>query len=588
MAFLDNGACDACRLARVAEGGGALTYSDVVDDPAQTAAVVRSLALEIHQLRAIFERSPIATAVLDAEGRILRTNPALCRFLGRSDTELLATSLLSLTLDDDPTVYADGVTEQRLQHAAGHEVWAIASAVDLPEAGEGALLVCFDDATTRRNTEKMLLHAALHDSLTNLPNRRLLRDRLETALTRAERSHKTVAVLFIDLDDFKKINDNLGHEAGDTVLVAIARNIISALRTCDTVARIGGDEFVVLCEDVSGEGDISALVSRLLEAIRRPVVVGGRSAAVSASIGVAVPGPRHESSDQLVRMADLAMYRAKSRPEVDYVLADDTLATLGTPGGGILAELRHAIQADQLQLHYQPIVQLDGRVIGLEALLRWQHPRLGMLLPRDFLHVAEGGELAGPLSDWVLRTAIVQAAGWHDATLRVSVNVWAYEVARPGFADTVAALLTWAGLQARSLYLEMHEGDLPLAGPGLATELDQLREMGVGLAIDDYGTGGSSLASLRRLPVDTLKIDRTFIAGVVEDATDAAIVEAVATAARATGRHLVAAGVENVAQLCRLRDLGYTSVQGYLTGAPRPLHELGDVIHHRHVDIDLP
>jgi diguanylate cyclase (GGDEF)-like protein/PAS domain S-box-containing protein len=558
----------------------------VDDDLVQLGEAMRSLRGESHLLRAVFERSPIATAVLNASGLFTLANPALCRFLGRTETELLGTSVLALTVGDEPSLLGNGLSEQRLMHAHGHEIWAIVAAADLPEAGEGALLMCLDDATTRRNTERMLLHAALHDSLTNLPNRRLLRDRLETALSRAERSQKTVAVLFIDLDDFKKINDSLGHDAGDTVLVAIARNIISVLRTCDTVARIGGDEFVVLCEDVTGEGDISILVERLLEAIRRPVTVGGRSATVSASIGVAVPGARNENSDQLVRMADLAMYRAKHRPELDYVIADETLATLGAPGAGLLPELRHAIQTDELAMHYQPIVRVDGGLIGLEALVRWPHPRLGMLLPRDFLHIAESGDLTGPLTDWVLRTAIAEAGSLHDPSLRVSINVWASEVARPGFADTVASLLTWAGVQARSLYLEMHESDLAIAGPGLTLELDQLRLMGVGLAIDDYGTGGSSLANLRRLPVDTLKIDRTFVAGCVDDPADAAIVEAVATAARITGRHLVAAGVETIAQLERLRGLGYHSVQGYLTGAPQPLEELSEVIRLRRVLID--
>jgi diguanylate cyclase (GGDEF)-like protein/PAS domain S-box-containing protein len=566
------------------EGVRQVTSGEAHHDPAQHAEVVRSLALEVHQLRGIFEGSPVATAVLDADGLILRTNPAFCRFLGLAEEDLLFTPLLSLTLDQDPTVFGDGVTEQRLLHAGGHEVWAIASAVDLPQAGPDALLICFDDATTRHNTEKMLLHAALHDSLTNLPNRRLLRDRLATALQRAERSHKTVAVLFIDLDDFKKINDSLGHDAGDTVLVAVARNIISALRTCDTVARIGGDEFVVLCEDVMGEGDISLLVTRLLEAIRRPVAVAGRTASLSASIGVAVPGPRHESSDQLVRMADLAMYRAKNHRERDFFPADETLATLGASGASLLAELRHAIQFDKLQLHYQPVVRLDGHVIGLEALVRWPHPRLGMLLPRDFLHAAEGGELAGPLSDWVLRTAIAEIAELHDATLRVSVNAWAAEVARPGFADTVSELLAWAGVPARNLYLEMPEDDLLSASSGLEAALDQLREMGVGLAIDNYGTGGSPLADLPELPVDTVKIDRRFVAGCVEDP---AVVEAVAIATRAAGRHLVAAGVETSAQLKRLRALGYQSVQGYLIGEPRPLAQLQEVIRGRRVDADL-
>jgi diguanylate cyclase (GGDEF)-like protein len=393
-------------------------------------------------------------------------------------------------------------------------------------------------------------------------------------------------VLFIDLDNFKKINDRFGHDAGDTILVALARNIISVLRTCDTVARIGGDEFVVLCEDVSSEGDISLLVGRLLEAIRRPVQLNGEAATVSASIGVAVAGAGNEKVDQLVRMADLAMYRAKHHPELDFVIADETLLDHDAPRADMLAELRHAIQADELVLHYQPVVRTDGHLMGLEALLRWRHPRLGMLLPDDFLHIAQAGALTGPLSDWVLRTAIAAAGLWRDPSLRVSVNVWATEVAQPGFAEKVAELLTWGGLQARSLYIEMHESEFVTAGAGLTSELDQLRVLGVGLAFDDYGRGGSVPANLHRLPVDTVKIDRAFVAHCLDDPTDAAIVESVAIGALATGRHLIASGVENREQLVWLRHLGYHGVQGHLVCEARPLDELHDVIALRHVDGD--
>jgi len=557
----------------------------VDDDLARLAEVVGRLRVDRTLLRAIFDRNPVAAALVDASGLITEVNVALCLLLGKPAREITGTTLQSLTLAEGATFVTDGQTEQRLAHALGREVWAVASSVDLPEAGHGARLVSFDDATSRRNTEKILLHAALHDSLTDLPNRRLLSDRIETALSRAERSSRTVAVLFLDLDDFKKVNDSFGHDAGDTMLVAVARNIISVLRTCDTVARIGGDEFVVLCEDVSSEGDISLLVGRLLEAIRRPVRVEGGTAAVSASIGVAVPGPRRETGDQLVRMADLAMYRAKHHPELDYVIADETLVDPGPPGSDLLAELRHAIQADELVLHYQPVVRVDGHLMGLEALVRWRHPRLGTLLPHDFLHVAEAGGLTRSLSDWVLRTAIAQAGSWHDPTLRVSVNVWASEVAQPGFADNVAALLTWAGLQARSLYIEMHENELSRAGTGLTVELDQLRMMGVGLAIDDYGSGGPSLAALPGLPVDTLKINRSLVARCLDDPADAAIVEAVAVAGMANGRHLIASGVERREQLSWLRDRGYHVVQGHLIGAARPLEELSLIIQRRHVDM---
>jgi diguanylate cyclase (GGDEF)-like protein/PAS domain S-box-containing protein len=567
-------------------GVEALTQGEVDDDLARLAQVVRRLRGDRTMWRAIFDRNPVAAALVDANGLITSANDALGRLLGRPSSTIAGTMLASLPLAEEAPFLTDGQTEQRLAHPLGREVWAVASSVDLPEAGFGARLVSLDDATSRRNTEKILLHAALHDSLTDLPNRRLLSDRIETALTRAERSSRTVAVLFVDLDAFKNINDSFGHDAGDTMLVAVARNIISVLRTCDTVARIGGDEFVVLCEDVSSEGDMSLLVGRLLEAIRRPVQLDGDIAAVSASIGVAVAGTDNETGDQLVRMADLAMYRAKHHPELDYVIADETLLDLAAPASGMLAELRHAIQDDELVLHYQPVVRMDGRVVGLEALVRWRHPRLGTLLPHDFLHVAEFGGLRRSLSDWVLRTAIAQAGSWHDPTLRVSVNVWASEVAEPGFADKVASLLTWGGLQARGLYLEMHESDLPTAGPGLMTELDQLRAMGVGLAIDDYGRGAPSVASLRGLPVDTLKIDRSFVTGSLVDPADAAIVQAVAAAALGAGRHLIASGVENREQLRWLRELGYHSVQGHLIGAARPLDELYDVIHLRRVDID--
>jgi EAL domain-containing protein (putative c-di-GMP-specific phosphodiesterase class I) len=231
------------------------------------------------------------------------------------------------------------------------------------------------------------------------------------------------------------------------------------------------------------------------------------------------------------------------------------------------------------------VVRVDGGLIGLEALVRWPHPRLGLLLPHDFLPRVAGTDLARPLSDWVLRTAVRDAASWHDPGLRVSVNMWASEVARTGFADTVAMLLTWAGLQARGLYLELHEHELPAAGPGLSEELDRLRRLGVGLAIDDFGTGGTSLAGLRRLPVDTLKVDRSFVAGCLDDPEDSAVVAAVATAARAAGRHPLAAGVETVDQLRMLRELGYESIQGYLSGAPAPLIDLRDLISHRRVPL---
>jgi diguanylate cyclase (GGDEF)-like protein len=535
-------------------------------------------------------------AVLDGLGRVVLANPALGAFLGRAPASLTGTTLHDLAATDDVGRFRAGLSERRMRHERGHELWAVVSAVGLPEAGDGALLVCIDDATSRRNTERMLVHAALHDSLTNLPNRRLLRDRLDTALARAHRSLSTVAVLFIDLDHFKDVNDTFGHDAGDEVLIGVAAGIHAALRSCDTVARLGGDEFVVVCEDVSSENDVTGLAERLLEGVRRPVTLQGRAVSVAASIGIAVAGPHAETGEELIRLADLAMYRAKQRSDTSYVLADNhadehAMPTSAWSGYGsratdLLADLRHAIQADELQLHYQPVVRVDGGLIGLEALLRWPHPKQGLLLPHDFLPRVAGTDLARPLSDWVLRAAVRDAASWHDPQVRVSVNMWAAEVARPGFAETVGVLLTWAGLQAKALYLELHETELPEAGPGLADELDQLRRLGVGLAIDDYGTGSMSLTSLRRLPVDTVKVDRSFVTNLLGSGEDAVVVAAVAAAARAAGRHALAIGVETPAQLRRVRELGYESLQGYIAGAPAPLIDLRDVISHRRVHLD--
>ena len=255
--------------------------------------------------------------------------------------------------------------------------------------------------------------------------------------------------------------------------------ILAALRTCDTVARLGGDEFVVVCEDVTDDDDMSRLAERLLAGIGRPVTFGDRSVSVSASIGVAVAGAGGETGEQLLRLADLAMYRAKQRPGTSYVMADEAVArTTGRDAAEAGGPARRAAARDpgRHAAAALPAGRAGRRhLIGLEALVRWRHPRLGLLLPHDFLPWVAGTDLARPLSDWVLRAAVRDAASWHDPTLRVSVNMWASEVARPGFADTVAMLLAWAGLPACGLYLELHEADLPAAGPGLADELDRLR-----------------------------------------------------------------------------------------------------------------
>ena len=583
--------------------GGVLSFvqGGVADDgPAQAAEAVIDVrgsgdddaagwpAREgIPDFQAIFLNSPVAMAVLDISGAVVACNGAAVKLFGTDRQALLGRPLHELAAPDDVGRLKTGTTERRFRHVRGHDLWLTISSVELPTPSGRHLLVCLEDSTSRRNTERLLLHAALHDSLTNLPNRRLLRDRLDTALARAARTESTVAVLFLDLDGFKEVNDTYGHDVGDDVLVGVAGAIQGVLRSCDTVARLGGDEFVVICEDVDEKHDVTRLAERLIDGIQKPLTVHGHAVSVRTSIGIAVAGSRTESGDELIRAADLAMLRAKNRPDTPYVFYDQSVERRAPHSEravrDLLAELRHAIQADLLQLYYQPVVHVDGGLLGLEALVRWPHPTLGTLLPQDFLPRVEGTDLARPLSDWVLRAAVRDAASWRDPRVRVSVNMWASEVARAGFADTVAMLLTWSGLQARGLYLELHEHELPEGGPGLADELDRLRRLGVGLAIDDFGTGGTSLAGLRHLPVDTLKVDRSLVSRLLHDRDDSAVVAAVAAMARAAGRYALATGVETADQLREVRAMGYTSLQGYVAGAPQPLVDLRSTIMRRTV-----
>jgi diguanylate cyclase (GGDEF)-like protein/PAS domain S-box-containing protein len=549
---------------------------------------LRRLTESERRFREVFERAPVGLLLLDPDGRVLESNRAFRSMIGRASEDLIgAPYSLLLHGDEEPFAFpGSGRLEQRLLHADGHEVWGSATSVAVEEPdGTRLVLVCIDDITQRRGAEAQLLHAALHDSLTDLPNRRLMRDRLATALARATRTGSTVAVLFLDLDEFKTVNDSLGHDAGDDLLVAIGRNLSSALRACDTVARLGGDEFVVICEDVAEEGDVHRLARRVMDAVERPLSLIGNPTRVTASMGVATPGPGYESADELLHLADIAMYRAKGSGKSRYVVADERLHAETAARLDLVADLRHAIQHDELVLHYQPVALLDGGLIGMEALLRWPHPSLGLLRPGDFLPLVEGSDLAKPLSDWVLRSAIGDAARWANGSLRVSVNVTARELDHPDFADTVLELLEWSGLRARSLWLDVQEADLVQASTTARQTVARLRAHGVGVAADDFGRSSGSLADLGSMPVDLVKIHPEFIAGMLDDPVDAAIIAAIVTAARASGRHALAEGVETPGQLEMLRTLGLESVQGHLTSRPAPLADLTEILATRRVDL---
>ncbi len=549
--------------------------------------------------RALFERSPVAMALFDDDGRFFEVNDAACDLLRRTREELL-----HLTWDD--VVHPE---ERALSRAARLRVVAAESAthraerrVPLPDGtelrlrlttvrmvdGEGrpGCLTSFEDVTASREVEAQLLHAALHDSLTGLPNRRLLLDRLGQALARSKRDGRDVAVLFLDLDHVKRINDSLGHDAGDALLAAVAHNLAEAVRDTDSVARLGGDEFVVVCEEVHGDEEVDILAGRILEAISTPVEISGHRVVVTASLGVVTPESASVEPRDLLRHADAAMYHAKrsGRSRWSRGGVDDDEAERGTQLS-VESELRHALLAGELALHYQPLIRHDGLLLGFEALVRWNHPTRGILAPDAFLGVADEGALVRDLTTWVVRRAVQDAVTWDNQAVTVSVNVPADELRRAEFADLLINLLSVVGLPATSVKLEVLETQLADSAPVLEA-IERLVDAGVSFVVDDFGTGYSTLSYLKRLPVSGVKVDRSFVGSICDDPADLSIVRAVVEACRATGRQCVAEGVETSGQLRLLRALGVDALQGDLLGAAAPIETFAALLAAGRLDLD--
>ncbi|MDP9441861.1 MAG: EAL domain-containing protein [Actinomycetota bacterium] len=436
----------------------------------------------------------------------------------------------------------------------------------------------------RKQVQEQLAHAALHDPLTGLPNRALLRDRLERALRRSQPRSSAVALLFVDIDRFKLINDTFGHAAGDRLLVLTAQRLVEAVRAGDTVARFGGDEFVVLLEGVSGEVDALGMAERLARATEQPVVVDGTELVVTLSTGIAVAAAGDGDGEDLLRRADTALYRAKQDGRSQSTVFAEWMRRRTSERLHIETSLRRAIHEGELQLHYQPIVDLDdGRTTAVEALVRWRHPARGVLYPAQFMPVAEETRLVVPMGEWVLREACDQVRRWRGecasaASLKVSVNLSGHQLARPEIVGVVADAITAARIDPSSLVLELTESVLMSDAEAAVRVLAALKELGVGLMVDDFGTGYSSLSYLKRFPVDALKIDRSFVAGVAENREDSAIVGAVVALAAALSLRTVAEGVETPAHLEKVRALGCSSAQGYYFARPQPAERVAALL----------
>ncbi len=441
-------------------------------------------------------------------------------------------------------------------------------------------------AIGRNGFEEQMRHDALHDALTGLPNRTLLLDRLGEALKRADRERTRVAVLFLDLDNLKVLNDSSGHSAGDELLRAIGPRMRGELRASDTIARFGGDEFAILCEDIADADHAGRIAQRLLQSFEDPFLVGGEERFGSVSIGVVVTEPGSDREpEQLLSDADAAMYRAKERGRGRFEMFDAGLRARITARLRMEVDLRRALEGEgRLWVAYQPYYRLPGRQIaGVEALARWDHPERGSISPAEFIPIAEESGLVVPLGARVLRAACEQVARWRRETghhgLRLTVNVSARQMATPDFVETVQDALLASGLHPDSLGLEITERLLLAETPGTALTIELLQAFGVRLLLDDFGTGYSSLRYLQRFPLDGLKVDRSVVAGLGESGEgDGAIVEAIVGMARALGMSVIPEGVETEGQLQRLAGLGCDHVQGFLLSRPLGAEQLAELL----------
>ena len=552
-----------------------------------------ALAISERQFRAAFTHAPVGMLRLSDERLILEANLAFHKLLGVAGGELVGRSLDDLSHPEDVSATTRRLhrligggagagastvqVETRFVHRDGHPVWTVLSAARLEDYDHFPYtLGQVVDITDRKINEARLARQALHDPLTDLPNRLLLEERVNHALARLAREPQRMAVLFIDLDGFKTVNDTFGHKAGDEVLGEVATRLGFVVRPGDTVARLGGDEFVVLCEDLPEHAiDVAAaLASRIIQAISHPFRHGDHQVLLSASIGISQPTPATTNAAVLLAEADAAMYRAKQEGKACHRIFDETMRDLASTPSTTLELLDSAVVQGRLRLHYQPVVDLtSGQVVGAEALLRLIGPDGELIPPAGFLTVAEAHGHIVEFGAWALREACRQAAAWKatlpkDRDFDIGVNMSVKEIEDSGMADRVRAVLIETGLPPATLIIELTESAFLRDLPASRSALQRLRKLGVRIALDDFGTGYSSLSYLRQVPVDIIKLDRSFVSDLLGDAQESRVTRALIELAHNLGTVVVAEGVEELSQVAALREQGCRLAQGYFMARP--------------------